>query len=1022
MIACVALVTSWALAASVVAPVFPDIAGTPNSKKTAHFTGHPAEIPILTLHRLGLVDGFPDGTFGPEKTITVATFEAMLSRVFPHPANETSLPRPESKSLLAEEFAVARIVEALGFADEARRHGGYPAGFLKVGNLKYVSRGLNIHRGELATRALVAQLLFNALGCELKGCRQSLYDLHAHKMGAPLETADLEALLQDSYYSREAALDAMRVRGVSPFRIFNSLLSEFKSNPCRDVRIRAARVLSEFLVPDTVEYGWKNYDKAAMELFCGKLNCLAAADFARVANDSHEDEDVRLSALRGLYLLDREDLAEKSSWTLAFKSKAMRVTRHLCNKAQDLLEMTDDDASVTALIAALSDSDMEVAVRAVDTLGRKGRNPKLRTRALRAIPQLQRLLDARDPMLAFRAGQAIRGLGGTPKRNVVPKLHPYNESTQAVRTIVDGVEVRDGFPSNCTQVVVNNGNIEVTFDARDTRSFGGMKKLTTCDSDKNLLRGVGFLTWNQESPITNNAIREHTGLRSQGLKNVCADFVEYFYKFDPSEAFPYSLEFVYRIPRGASGLYLYAIVDKDAASAPSQHLYAGVMFRVHSQDWDYASGHDKLQYAIGWVKDRSPVNTERGRKDIYQSAYRQPSGEVDAKHETYLFNFENHILGMANERVGLWQLFISNESYVKLLKHDMGAITDTMSTMYEGEYFTWTQRPVPAGRYHKFYGPMMLYVNKGATFLDKWEDAKNQLADEQTRWPYAWVDDPHYFDRGGVRGKVEMSDGSSPEGAYVVVNIPGETKGKKGERFRTWNQNNGRYQYWTRADRDGSWRIPHVMADTYCVTVWKEGHPGEVEKTGIVVTKGRETDVGTIRFKDHSNGRLVWRIGEADRTWLYNAEKRYNWETFMKYRNRFPNDVVYKVGESEPMYDWNYAQPSSVMGEERVNPWKILFDVTGPVPGDPVLTVATCGSRNCVFEVFVNTTKVATLDYRDDDSMVIRTHAYGKHIVNTIPFDRALLHAGGNEIQIRPTNKTDLIGHLAYDYIQLEYK
>ena len=997
----------------VVGHVFTDLAGRPNSRQTRHFAGHPAEIPALTLHQLGLMDGFPDGTFGPEKTITASELSSILARAFarkPEGVSAAVADRP-----ITQDEAVAMVVSALGYASDAKALGGHPKGFMKVGNLKYISRGLNIHSGELATRALVAQILYYALGCEIKGSGKSLYDLHAGKMGVRIARKHVDAMLQDDYYLREEALEAMMHEGVTPYRIFNSLLHEFRRSSRKERRIRAARVLSEFLVPDTQEYSWKNYDKAYMELFFGKLNMIAAADFARSANDSREDEDVRLYSLRALYLLDRVDLAAKSSWTVAFKTKAMHVTRHLCNKAQDILEMADDEESADALIAALSDADVEVVLRAIDTLGRKGRNTRLRDKARKAIPALQKLLDHGGRHVPYRAYAAIRDLGGAPAKEVTPVLQPYGWSAQDVRTIVDGVEVHGGFPADHKEVVVNNGNIEVTFDSRDARSFGGMKKLVTCDSAKNLLRGVGFLTWNQQSPLTGNAIKEHDGRRSQGLKKVCADYVEYFYKFDPSELFPYSLEFVYRIPRGESGLYLYAVVDKDANSAPSQHLYCGVMFRVNSEDWQCASGHDKFQYDIAWIKE-----WPHGRKEIYQSAYRQKSGEVDAKHETYLFNLENNILGMANRRVGLWQLFMSNESYAKLLKHDMGAITDTMSAMYEGEYFTWAQRPIPAGRYHKFYGPMMLYVNCGDTFLDKWEDAKNKLASERARWPCAWVEDPHYFDRGSVGGKVEMADGSSPEGAYVIVNIPGETKGKKGERYRTWNQNNGRYQYWTRADASGAWSITNVMADAYSVTVWKEGVAGEVEKPDVVVAKGRHTDVGTIKGLNIGT-KLAWRIGEADRTWLYNEEKRYNWETFMKYRNRFPNGVEFKVGESDPMYDWNYAQPSSVMGEEKVNTWTILFDADGAAQGYPILTIATCGSRNCIFDVYVNDAKVATLDYRDDDSMIIRTHAYGKHIVNFIPFDKSLLRSGRNAIRIVPTNNTDLIGHLAYDYVQLEY-
>ena len=349
--------------------VFPDLAGRPNSRRTPHFTGHPAEIPILTLHQLGLMEGLPDGTFGPEKPMTESEFAALLAKAFNLKPESDPAAIPGSQTPITEERAVAGVVSALGYASEAQNLGGYPAGFIKVGNLKYISRGLNIHKGEPATRALVAQILYYALGCGIKGTGKSLYDLHAGKMGDGIAQKHVDALLQDDYYLREEALETMMREGITPYRIFNAMLREFKRNPKKEGRIRAARVLSEFLVPDTQEYNWKNYDKTYMELFFGKLNMIAAADFARAANNPHEDEDIRLYALRGLYLLDRIDLAAKSSWTVAFKSKAMRVTRHLCNKAQDILEMTDDEESTDALIAALSDTDPEVVIRAIDTLG-----------------------------------------------------------------------------------------------------------------------------------------------------------------------------------------------------------------------------------------------------------------------------------------------------------------------------------------------------------------------------------------------------------------------------------------------------------------------------------------------------------------------------------------------------------------------------------------------------------------------------------------------------------------------------
>ena len=1041
------------LSAKVVDHVFSDMVGQPNSKKVIHFSGHPAEIPVLTLNALGLINGYPDGTFKPDNTITRAEFAAIVARAFkledkPVTTEFTDVPSthwatgnigaayaagiingygdgtfgPEDP--IKEEQAVKMVVAALGYNDDAVAKGGYPMGYIQVGNEKYISRGLNVHKGEEATRALVAQIMYYALGAEIKGAGKTLYDMHADKAGEKIDEKYVNALLQDYFYYREEAMEVMMYNDIKPLQVFNSMYDVFKNSTNKEERTRAARVLSEFLTADNIEYGWMRYDKVYMMYFYGKLNMLAAGTFARVANDPNEDEDVRLYALRALYLLDREDLVEKDSWTLAFKSKAMTVTRHLSNKAQDILEMTNDEASVNALIKALDDPDVEVVLRAVDTLNRKGSNPTLHEKATAAIPALQKLLNHSNLYIPFRAAEAIRALGGTPEKDVAVNLQPYNNSQQDLKITVDGVVLPDGapVPENCRIAVVNNGNIEVTFDAGDSGSYGGMKKLSTYDSTKNLLKGSGFVTWNQQSAATENSIKEHNGTKTQGIKAANSEYFEYFYKWDATEMFPYTLELVYRIPKGESGFYQYSIVDKDANSGACSHLYSGIMYRINSEDYPFASIHDKLQYNVQWLKNNVAVETEKGKKDMYQSTYRNQNGELDAKHETYAFQLETHIIGMANDKVGLWQLFPSNDSYAKLLKHDMAAATDTMSAMSEGEYFTWDGRPIPAGEYHKFYGPMMVYVNKGETYLDKWEDAKNKLAYEQEQWPYAWVEDPHYYERGSISGKVEMSDGSSPLGAYVVVNIPGETKGKKGERYTTWQQSNGRYNYWTRADENGNWSIDNVYVDTYTVTVWKEGYPGETQKPDVEIVQGLNTDVGTITFVPYSNGELAWRVGEADRTWLYNAEKNYNWDTHMKYRNRFPNDIVFKIGESDPIYDWNYSHRAACLGEERKIPWTIVWNEDGEITRDPVLTIVTAGSRNTKMEVYVNDTKITTLDYGDDDSMVIRTHAYGKNIYNTLPFDKSLLKPGENKITLLSTGGTDMNGMISYDFIQLEYK
>ena len=1028
------------LTAKVLDHKFADMVGKPNSKGSIHYTGHPAEIHVLTLNSLGLINGYPDGTFKPDNTITRAEFAAIVSRAFkledkPVTTEFTDVPSthwatgnigaayaagiingygdgtfgPEDP--IKEEQAVKMVVAALGYNDDAVAKGGYPMGYIQVGNEKYISRGLNVHKGEEATRGLVAQIMFYALGAEIKGAGKTLYDMHSDKAGASIGQKFIDAMLQDYYYYREEALEVMMYNDITPLQAFNSMLNVFETSTDKEERTRAARVLSEFIIFDIKEYNVLKYDKAYMEMVYGRLNQLAAGTLAMAANNPDEDEDVRLYALRALYLLDREDLVDKTSWTLAFKTKAMTTTRHLTNKAQDILEMTNDEASVNALIKALSDSDVEVVLRAVDTLGRKGLNPTLHEKATVAIPELQKLLNHTNSYVQYRAYDAIKALGGTPDKEITPTLHPYNDSTQNVVVTVDGVEYKYGDPIPTGRVVIiQNGNVNLQFDSGDNNSFAGIKKLTTFDNSKSLLLGYGFITWN--ASMENGSLAEHDGARSQGIRCANADYAEYYYRKSPTERFPYTLDVVYRVPRGESGFYLYYIEDKAEGTAAIEHCFAAPMFRMNEADWEYEALHDKLQINQAFSKKNEQIDTEYGRKDIYQSVYRNQTGELDAKHEFNPYQLDSSIEGCANDRLGFWHMYASKDSTAKILKND--------NKMLEGLYFTWDHRPTPAGKYHKVYGPIMVYLNKGDTFLEKWEDAKNKLEYEKTQWPYAWVEDDHFFERGSISGKVEMFDGSSPEGAYVVVNMPGETNGKKGERYVTWCQSNSPYQYWTRADKDGNWSIDNVHSDTYTVTVWKEGYPGEVAKENVFVEPSINTDVGTITFKEYSNGTLSWRVGDADRTWLYDSEKNFDWSLLHYYPLRFPNDVEFKVGESVPKYDWNYAQIKMDTYRETPIPFNIVWDIDEIPEGQPVLTVTTCSSRNTGsngFKVYVNGTLVKTLDYSDDDSMVMRTHSYGKLIFNPIEFDKSLLKTGENKVTLEISS-----GEISYDFVQLEYK
>ena len=135
---------------------------------------------------------------------------------------------------------------------------------------------------------------------------------------------------------------------------------------------------------------------------------------------------------------------------------------------------------------------------------------------------------------------------------------------------------------------------------------------------------------------------------------------------------------------------------------------------------------------------------------------------------------------------------------------------------------------------------------------------------------------------------------------------------------------------------------------------------------------------------------------------------------------RFPSDVEFKVGESSPKYDWNYVQIKMDTYRATPLPFSIVWNMDEVPDGQPVLTVATCSSRNTGgygLKVLVNGTLVETLDYSSDDSMVMRTHSYGKLIFNPITFDKSLLKVGANKITLEINS-----GAISYDFVQLEYK
>ncbi len=152
---------------------------------------------VQTLSSLEILNGYEDGTFGPEKDITRAEFAAVVCRALGLESSVngakgttmfTDVPADhwatgyinlaagqgiingmgdgtfEPESNVTYEQAVKMLVVALGFEPLAAQKGGYPTGYLVVANTYGMTAGVKVaNETSAANRGVVAQLTYNAL-------------------------------------------------------------------------------------------------------------------------------------------------------------------------------------------------------------------------------------------------------------------------------------------------------------------------------------------------------------------------------------------------------------------------------------------------------------------------------------------------------------------------------------------------------------------------------------------------------------------------------------------------------------------------------------------------------------------------------------------------------------------------------------------------------------------------------------------------------------------------------------------
>jgi rhamnogalacturonan endolyase len=134
------------------------------------------------------------------------------------------------------------------------------------------------------------------------------------------------------------------------------------------------------------------------------------------------------------------------------------------------------------------------------------------------------------------------------------------------------------------------------------------------------------------------------------------------------------------------------------------------------------------------------------------------------------------------------------------------------------------------------YGPWLLYINDGDL-----EDAAARSKLEFDAWPYTWLKETNYQNRGSLTGKLTLDDGRPAAGAAVFL----------GDEGKTDNQGST-YQYTSYADAEGNFKFTDVRREKeYTLQAWSNGGSiADVQNVFVMsnITVGESTGLGSLTW------------------------------------------------------------------------------------------------------------------------------------------------------------------------------
>ncbi|KAM7514480.1 hypothetical protein LguiA_004063 [Lonicera macranthoides] len=620
------------------------------------------------------------------------------------------------------------------------------------------------------------------------------------------------------------------------------------------------------------------------------------------------------------------------------------------------------------------------------------------------------------------------------------------------------------------QVVIDNGILQITLTKPGgiltVIQYKGIDNLLELHN-KDLNGGFWDLNWSQAgSSGTRGKFDTIEGTNFEVIVESEEQVeVSFTRTWDPSvqaDHAPLHIDKRFVMLRGASGFFSYAIFEH-LKDMPAFNLNTTrIAFMLNKDKFKYMAVADNRQRYMPHPDDRLPG---RGEELAYPEAVLlvnpiEPEfkGEVDDKYQYSSENKDNRVHGWIcfDPPVGFWQITPSNEFRTGgPLKQDLTShVNPTTLAIFVTSHYAGEDLVVKFGAgeiWKKVFGPVFIYLNSipdKNNALSLWNNAKEQVNKEVNNWPYSFpasVDFPKSNDRGKVRGRLLVQDryisknNVPAKNAFVGLAVPGDVG--------SWQRECKGYQFWTTADEEGNFTIENIRADKYNIYAWVPGFIGDYKyNVEIIITPGRDIEVGDLVYQPPRDGPTLWEIGIPDRSaaefyvpdpnpkfinklYVNHPDRFRQYGLWERYAELYPNgDLVYTIGTSDYKKDWFFAQVNRKIGENtyKGTTWQIKFKIENVDHTKTYkLRLALASAHRSELQVRINDPEVNPPIFSSGvigwDNAIARHGIHGIYWLFNVDLHGAqLLEEDYNTIFLTQANSTSPFQGIMYDYIRLE--